>query len=124
QQLQDLAARLPADPGVSAHYAELVATACERFAAYRGRDEVLARALTLVDRSMLIEEYPKYYFIRGRLHLLLAEYDEARDDFLEAIDREDMTRGAFALRLQRYHQYLTLLDMSRSIAQTKENLAA
>lgn len=111
------ASATPQDPGVLAHLADLLLTASERYPDAAEGPARATQALALINQALQIEAYPKYFYLRGRAHLILGDRAQAKANALEAIDREDMARGDYVLRLQTYNQLSMMIDLSSSIEQ-------
>ena len=67
------------------------------------RSEWLENALSAVDKVINEKpEYAKYYCTRARIYSLLGKYADALKDIDKAIDKEDISRKDYAIRIGNY----------------------
>lgn len=64
--------------------------------------ELINKAISLLNMANKIREYPKFYATIGRLQLQLGLYDEAMDNYHEAMSKEDRNRSDCSIRMSDY----------------------
>ena len=77
----------------------------------------LQDALKEVNEAIERSRRPRFLFTRARVYRKLKRYDDARDDLVEAIDREERGTGDYRERIFDYSTELALLDVERSAEQ-------
>lgn len=114
--------------GIYHNYADIVANTLER--KYSTNEGTYEKAMEYIDFAIKINpRYAKYYYTKGRLHLICKEYSEAKTLFYYAIDKEDSSKKDYSLRISLYSDALNrcnseerLFDLERQMSQKIEDM--
>lgn len=113
---------LPRHAGVLHSYAEIIVMISEN-----KREELdqklLESAVSAVNQALDIESnYAKFYCTKGRLLALQGKFDEGQEYILKAIDKENSDSKDYAIRINEYMYYMTLIEREQMLDLSNRNL--
>ena len=99
---------VPNNVGIIHCYAEIIAEAFEEgvLDIKSNTDELEKAKLLLQDALKENSDYAKFHCTYGRLLALSGDYQEAKQEILIAIDKEDSSKKDYSLRIGEYQRYL------------------
>lgn len=83
-------------------------------------DELLDLADESIKNALRNSDYPKFYATQGRLLALQGEYKRAKESVRIAMDREDISKQDYPIRISEYQQNLSRIYL-REISETHEH---
>jgi tetratricopeptide (TPR) repeat protein len=108
--------RLPDHPGVLHMFASIMVSAAERYPELR-TDDRLDRAAAFLEQAFALEPgYAKFHLTRGRLLALRGDFEQARQEIMQGIDREDSSSSNYPIRMIEYQASLGRIAISDETA--------